>query len=225
MKKRKTKKFNFLKLLLFLLIVYLLYFVISYLLGVNTKNIVILNNSYYSDELIIETASLENYPKFILLSKSKIKKKLSKLDLISDVKIKKKYGFILEINVTEKKILFLNRSDNKYMASDNKYYELDNVYGVPTLINYVPENVLKKFVNALSNIDKNVIALISEIEYSKTSYDNERFIFYMNDDYEVIININRMSTMNKYVSIIKSFNGVKGIVHLDIGSYLEKKVK
>ena len=91
MQKKIKRKFNFKKFLFFIIFLFLLYMGLSYLLSIKTKNIVILNNSYYSDDDIIYTANIEDYPKFILLNKSKIKDKLLKLDLIEDVTIKKKY--------------------------------------------------------------------------------------------------------------------------------------
>lgn len=223
MKKRVRRKFNFLKFLVFLLIMYLLYFVVMYLFDIKTKNIVILNNNYYSDEVIIETAGISNYPEFLTLSKSKIKKKLLKLDLIEDVTISKKYGSIIEINVTEKKILYYVRSNNVYKVSDGKSYSLDNVNGVPVLINYVPEDIEKKFVNSFKNTNSNIISLISEIEYSKTSYDDERFLLYMNDGNEVYITVLKAQTLNKYIEIVKKLDNKKGILYLDSGNYFEIK--
>jgi cell division septal protein FtsQ len=190
-----------------------------YLFDIKTKNIVILNNNYYSDEVIIETAGISNYPEFLTLSKSKIKKKLLKLDLIEDVTISKKYGSIIEINVTEKKILYYVRSNNVYKVSDGKSYSLDNVNGVPVLINYVPEDIEKKFVNSFKNTNSNIISLISEIEYSKTSYDDERFLLYMNDGNEVYITVLKAQTLNKYIEIVKKLDNKKGILYLDIGNY------
>lgn len=65
------KKFNFGKFILFILIICLIYFGIKYLCSIKTKNIIIVNNNYYSDEEIIETAGIEDYPKFITLSRKK----------------------------------------------------------------------------------------------------------------------------------------------------------
>ncbi len=223
MKKRVRRKFNFLKFLVFLLIMYLLYFVVMYLFDIKTKNIIILNNNYYSDEVIIETAGISNYPEFLTLSKSKIKKKLLKLDLIEDVTISKKYGSIIEINITEKKILYYVRSNNVYKVSDGKSYFLDNVNGVPVLINYVPEDIENKFINSFKNTNSNIISLISEIEYSKTSYDDERFLLYMNDGNEVYITVLKAQTLNKYIEIVKKLDNKKGILYLDSGNYFEIK--
>lgn len=226
MKKRRVKrKFNFLKFFIFVLIVSLITITVYTLFKVKTKNIIILNSKYYSDEMIIETANIENYPKFIMLSKSKIKKKLQQLELIEEVEIKKKLDFTLEITIKEKKILYFIRSNNKYRLSDGKTYELEKIIGYPTLINYVPEDIEEDFYNKFKNIDIDIITLISEIEYSKTSYDKERFKLYMNDGNEVYITIDKIDKLNKYKSIVKKLDNKKGILYLDSGNYLEIKEK
>ena len=223
MKKRVKRKFNFGKFILFILIIFIIYFGMKYLFSIKIKNIIIVNNNYYSDEEIIEKAGIENYPEFITLSRKKIKNKLSTLDLIEDVEIKKEFGFILRITIKEKKILYHIRSNNEYKVSDNKNYSLDNVTGVPTLINYVPEEVEKKFVNKFKDIDSNIINMISEIEYNKTSYDSERFLLYMNDGNEVYITVARTNLLNKYVEIVTKLDNKKGILYLDSGNYFEIK--
>ena len=223
MKKRVRRKFNFGKFILFILIIFIIYFGMKYLFSIKIKNIIIVNNNYYSDEEIIEKAGIENYPEFITLSRKKIKNKLSTLDLIEDVEIKKEFGFILRITIKEKKILYHIRSNNEYKVSDNKNYSLDNVTGVPTLINYVPEEVEKKFINKFKDIDSNIINMISEIEYNKTSYDSERFLLYMNDGNEVYITVARTNLLNKYVEIVTKLDNKKGILYLDSGNYFEIK--
>ncbi len=225
MKKRVKRKFNPLKFLSFIAFIIICYFLTMYLLDIKTKNIVVLNNNYYSDEKIIETSGIENYPKFLSLNTNKIKKKLLKLDLIENVTIKKKWNFVLELTIKEKKILYLVRSENKYRLSDNKLYDLDDVLSVPTLINYIPESNEKKFVNAFKNIDNNIISMISEIEYSKTSYDSDRFLLYMNDGNMVYVTTTKLKSLNKYVDIVSKLENKKGILYLDSGNYFEIKEK
>ena len=221
--KKKEKKNKIKKIITILVIFILLSIFIYILLNTKTKNIIILNNSYYNDEDIIEAGNLEDYPKFILLNTSKLKKSLKELDLIKDVKVKKKWGFVLQIEVEEEKLLYYVRSKDEYMASNNKTYKLSNVYGLPTLINFVPESIEKSFVKEFSKIDKNIISLISEIEYSKTQYDEKRFLLYMNDGNEIYITVTKTDLLNKYMDIIKKLNNKNGILYLDSGNYFEIK--
>ncbi len=223
MAKKKSKKINFLKVFIFILVLLLIGVSIKYLLSVRTKNIIILNNNYYSDEEIIETAGIEKYPEFVLLNRNRIRNKLKKLDLIEEVKINKKRGFVLEIEVKEKKILYLKRSTNEYILSDKSSISLDNIQGVPTLINFLEEDTENKFIESFSNIDIDIISLISEIEYNKTDYDSERFLLYMNDGNEVYATISKLSKLNRYKDIVTKLNGKRGILYLDSGNYLEVK--
>ena len=225
MTKRKIKKFNLKKFLIFLILFIVIAIILRIFLNMKLKNIIVLNNSYYNDEEIIETAGLDNYPKFFLINKKKIVKKLKKLDLVEDVKVTKKYGYIIELDIKEKKILYYDRSNNVYKVSDDNNYELNNIKGIPTLINYIPADIAKKFVKEFMKIDSNVISLINEIEYDKTAYDSERFLLTMNDGNTVYINISRLHLLNKYIDIVKKLDNKKGILYLDSGNYFEIKEK
>lgn len=221
--KRKEKKNKFKKVMTIFIIIFVIALLVAYLLDINTRNIIILNNDYYTDEDIIEAANIEDYPKFVLLNTSKIKKNLKALDLVKDVKVKKKLGFVLEITVEEEKLLYFIRSKDEYMASNYKTYKLKNVSGVPTLINFVPENVEKGFVKEFSKVDKKIISLVSEIEYSKTAYDKKRFLLFMNDGNEVYITVTKTDVLNKYIDIVKKLSNKNGILYLDSGNYFEIK--
>ncbi|MBQ6285715.1 MAG: FtsQ-type POTRA domain-containing protein [Bacilli bacterium] len=225
MKKKRIKKFNLKKFISFLVFIIVFILVCKYLMNIRLKNIIILNNNYYNDETIIETASLENYPKFFFINKNKIKKKLKKLDLIEDVKVTKKKGYILIIEIKEKKILYYDRSNDLYKVSDNNKYKLDNVNGIPTLINFIPSDIEERFASKFKDIDSSVISLISEIEYDKTAYDSERFLLTMNDGNSVYVNIVRLNLLNKYIDIVKNLDNKKGILYLDSGNYFEVKQK
>lgn len=225
MKKKVKRRFNFLRFITFIITLFILYIVISFLLSVKTKNIVILNNNYYNDEVIIEKAGIQDYPKFLLLNSNKVKKKIESLDLVSSVTVKKKLNFILEITVNEKKILYYNKSNNYYKLSDGSTYKSNDIYGVPTLINYIPEDIEAKFIKKFSKVNSNIISLISEIEYSKTEFDSERFLLYMSDENLVYITVSKIELLNKYIDIVKTLEGKKGILYLDSGNYFEIKEK
>ena len=117
------------------------------------------------------------------------------------VKITKKLGFILELDIKEKKILYVTRSTNKYKLSTYEDVDNNNEYQVPVLINFVPEDIEEEFVKGFKNIDDSIISMISEIEYSVTDYDDERFVLYMNDGNQVYVTNNRIKVLNNYITI------------------------
>lgn len=223
MKKRVKRKINLKRIISFIITIIIIYFIVVYISNIKIKNIVILNNSYYTDDDIIYQAGIENYPKFITLNTNKIKNKIKKLELVSDISIEKKFGYILKIDVKEKRILYYDKNECKYKLSDNTYLTTDDNIITPTLINHIPENIEKEFVNSLNKVDNDILKMISEIEYDPTEYDNSRFLLYMNDGNEVFVNNLKMDLLNKYLSIVTTLNNKNGILYLDNGNYFEIK--
>ena len=223
-KKVKRRKFNIKKFSLFIFFLLCIIIGIYYLLKMPIKNIIISGTYYLSDEFIIEASGIENYPSFIKTTKTSLEKKLKTIDIIKDVQIHKKWGGILEIEVTEKKILFVERSTGKYILEDKTEEDLTyQINGIPTLINFVVDDIKDKLIEKLSEVDYEVITKISEIEYSPTTYDEERFILYMNDENTVYITLNKIDEFKKYIEIKKQLEGKKGILYLDSGNYFEIK--
>ena len=223
-KNKKKKKLNIIKLLVFILIFYIIIYSIYSLLNMKIRNIVIKGNTYVKDYEIIEQANIKDYPPMLTLNKNKTINKLKELDLISDATIKKSFDFTLTIEVVEKKIIL--EYDNNYYLSDGSKIK-GSYLGTPTLVNYVPEGTLKKFLNEMGKLDYDIINSISEIEYSPTKNsdgnitDEDIFIFKMNDGMIVYISTDKIDIMNKYQKIYASLGDKKGILHLDKGNYLE----
>lgn len=223
-KNKKKKKLNIIKLLVFILIFYIIIYSIYSLFNMKIRNIVIKGNTYLKDYEIIEQANIKDYPPMLTLNKNKTINKLKELDLISDATIKKSFDFTLTIEIVEKKIIL--EYDNNYYLSDGSKIK-GNYLGTPTLVNYVPEGTLKKFLNEMGKLDYDIINSISEIEYSPTKNsdgnitDEDIFIFKMNDGMIVYISTDKIDIMNKYQKIYASLGDKKGILHLDKGNYLE----
>ena len=225
-KKNKKRKIRLRGLLVILLGIYLIITCAYYLFKMPIKNIEINGNQYYKDNYIINYLNLDNTSIF-KVSKSKIKKELLKLDLISDVKIRKNYLGSLTLDIKEERILFYNLSNKKVILSSGKMIDDNNYLGIPTLINYVPEDIYQEFVQKLSKIDSKILKLVSEIEYSVSMVDNKviddkRFLFRMNDGNTVYINTINIEKINNYVEIYEAIvnkNGdVKGCLYLDSNS-------
>lgn len=221
-KRVKKRKLNFLKVIIFILIIYLIIHLGIYLSNINIKNIVIKNTNYLTDAEVIKTAGLEDYPSFFRTSTNNTKEKLKKEALIEDATVKRKWGFVFEITIKEEKVLYKRKNDNVYVLGSGEEITLENnLSGVATLINYTPKNITKKLNKNLNEIDRNVLSKISEIEYAPNKTDEERFLLYMNDGNEVYITLSKADELNYYVDIVKQLNGKKGILNLDSGSYFE----
>jgi len=221
-KTKKKRKLNIRGVLVILLVLYLIGSFLYYLIDLPIKNIVINGTSQISDVEIIEIAKIKSYPAIFKLNTRKIKKNLKKHDLVEDVKIKRSLFGKITFNITEEKILFLNRNKNKLiLASGNEIENKDNYYGYPILINYVPDTVLEKFVEKLIEIDDNILSLISEIEYSPEKLDDlvlneNRFLLRMNDTntvYVDTINLEKLNNYPKYFATVE--DNMRGVFYLD----------
>ena len=111
-KKKKKRKLNTKRFFTFLVIILLIGIAIYYFSNVPIKNIKVEGNYYLKDNYIANYLDLKD-AKILTVSRSKIKKKLLKIDLISDVKISKNYFGTLKLKITEDKILFYNWNNKK----------------------------------------------------------------------------------------------------------------
>lgn len=225
--KEKKKKIRFKGLLIVILFLYLFGSLFYYLVGKPIRNINIEGNSYFKDSYLIDYLDLKNLS-ILKVSKSSIKKKLLEIDLISDVKVDKNYLGKLNIIVVEEKVLFYNSLNKKIVLSNGEEISNNSSFlGVPTLINRVDDKVNSDLIKSMSNINKDVLMLISEIEYNPSIINNKtidetRFIFYMNDGNKVYINTINMEKINNYLSIYEAIlnksDVVKGCLYLDSNS-------
>ena len=217
MKSKKSKKLG--KTLIILLIIGLL---ACYLFTIHIKNIYIKGNNLLSDQEIIELAGIEDYPRLFAISSSNIVSKIKVSPYVESVKITKNLLGRIDINIKEYNILLKNEIDNTiYLSSLEQLSNESNVVGIPTLINDVPEDILKAFLKKLNTIDKDVISKISEIEYSPNNYDKDLFLFYMNDGNYVYITTTRLNNISKYDEVLASLDGKKGILYLDSGNHFQ----
>jgi len=226
-KKGKKRKIRLRGLIVVLLLLYLIGTCLFYVWKMPIKNIEVEGNFYLKDNYIINYLDIAD-ESIIKVSKKHIKNKLLELDLISNVKIKKNYFGKLYIKIVEDKILFYNWNNKRIVLSSGKEINYNKEYlGVPILINYVQDEVYDEFVQKLNEIDREILSLVSEIQYSPSVVDDKivddkRFLFRMNDGNIVYINTINIDKFNNYLEIyevIVNKNGnVTGCLYLDSNS-------
>ena len=216
-KKRKKLRLNFKKLFRFLVILTIIIGIIYYFLNLNIRFIEINGTSYLTDNEIITKANIKDYPKIFSFNSLAIVSELKELPLVDDVKIQKNIWGKLTINITEAKVLFYNKISNKVVLSNAKEINDTSKYlGVPTLLNYVPDDIYKDLINGLTKIDNNVLRMVSEIEYSPSKalngdvIDNTRFLLRMNDGNTVYMNTINITQLNKYIEICSAILATQG---------------
>ena len=213
-----VKKVKIVNILIVLLLLYIIGFYTYKIVVAPINNIFVSGNKCLTDQEIIDIAGVRSYPSFILTTKYNIKKKLLKNDLIDEVRIKKSFGRILTIELKESNPLFIY--NDKVILSNSK--EIDNMdYKLPTITNYVEEDILNKLIEKYQNVDDEIKIMISEIEYVPNDIDKERFIITMNDGNYVYITLYKITSINEYIKIVSTLNNKKGILYLDSGNYFE----
>ncbi len=227
-KNKKKKKLKLSGLILIIFLAFLVSLFGYYLWTTPVKEINIKGNNYLKDNYLITYLDL-NGKSVLSMSRSKIKKKLLALDLVNSVKIHKNYLGKITIEIEEDTPLFYNLNTQKVILTNNKEVDYSDAFlGLPVLINVVPEDIYQEFINKISTIDKNVLSLVSEIQYSPSKInekiiDDKRFLFRMNDGNTVYINTINIEKFNNYLEIyevIMNKNGgeIKGCLYLDSNS-------
>lgn len=217
-KKRKLKKIRFLFLLFFIVGIS---FAFIKLFDVRIYSIKIKGNKILTDQEVIETAKLEDYPSFFETLSYTIKKRLLKNNYIEIAKVTKG---LLSVNITiqEKKILYIDKETN-YKYTYNSKFKDDKSICVPYLIGSVPEGKMKRFIKAMNKINSDMICQMSEIKYDPNDIDEDRYYVYMNDGNSVYLTVNKFDKINKYNTILEKIGKQNGTLYLDYGDYFEAK--
>lgn len=215
--KRKIKIVN---VLIVLIVLYVIGLYAYKLFIAPINNIYISNNKYLTDQEVIDLSGIRNYPSFILTTKYQIKKNLLKNDIVDKVKVKKKIGRVIVIEVEEATPLFIYK--DRVVLSNKK--EISNkVYTLPIIVNTLNNEIMDKLIDKYQDIDDEIKMMISEIEYVPNDIDKERFLITMNDGNYVYITLYKTTSINEYIKIIsnKEIENKKGILYLDSGNYFE----
>ncbi len=218
----KKRRLKLTRLILLLIIIALIFITISSYLDTNIKNILVYNNTYLDEQTILELAGVDDYPSFYWTSSSSIKRRLLASPYIKDVKINKKFYHVLEIDITEYKILFQKESDGKIVLENKKELLADDmILEVPRLMNYIPDNKYNQFIKGMIEMTDDIRSKVSEIQYSPNEFDKDRFLLYMSDGNSVYLTLTKFDMINRYSEVLPQLEGRKGILYLDSGNHFE----
>ena len=223
-KKKKKRKLSKKKIFIFVFIILFIIYIIK-IFNTNITNIYISGNIYLTDQQIIDISKLNNYPNTMNNISYKIEKKLEENLYITNACVRKN---ILYITIEENyPLLYDNINSNTIFFDGQKINEKKNV---PVLVSKISNEVHSELIKKIKEIDLDILNRISEIEYRPIEIKNdensmhtieERFLLIMNDGNHVYISLNKFDLLNKYLDIIKYFNGEKGVLNLDSGGYFD----
>ena len=220
----KKRKIKFLPCLIVLLVLGGLSFVVYFFLKLPILNLIVENTTYLNDDYILELAEVKDYPSFWLFSTSNMERKLENSPYISDAQVERKFFHILVFNIDENKPLFINNTNNTVVFSDKEEVSVSDridLFRIPRLINYVPDNKYQSFIKGMTNIKKDILGKISDIEYQPNDYDKDRFLLYMDDGNMVYLTLTKFDMINYYNDVLSQLENRKGILYLDNGNHFQ----
>ena len=201
--KRKKRIFKLGIIVGLIIIACLFFFDSSY----NIFKINVLNNKYLTNQEVIASSGMSKNDKYPLTFNIIISKRLKSNPLIEDAYIEKVDGNIVNIYVTEKKIVgYYYDSEKAYLiCSDDTRVELnkDNMHlinNVPLIVGYTSDE-LSTIVKEFDEVDSKTISEISEIHKSAISYDELRLEVIMNDSNYIYVGRYGIKMLNNYASI------------------------
>ena len=207
-KKKKVKILNIPRIIVFLLFFYIIFSIGMYVYKEHVHHYEISGINYYKEIDIIRMLDLQDYPSFVSINTGSLKDKLESDPLISKAKVSYGLDFTLKIKVEENPPVFVIKSSNNVVLKDGNQIPYDESFGaLPMLLNNTPTESLVLLAEHLSEIDRGVLYMISEITYtpynsSNTILDNNRFLLSMSDSNQVYINAKNCSWLNEYLNVI-----------------------
>lgn len=224
-RRKKQKKRNVITLFVFLGIVLCFLVYIQSPLS-HISKIVVKGNQFETSNYYIEKSGIAVGDSLWGFEKLQVTKKLEKLDFVKSVEIERNWLNQVTIKLKENRRVAILRTNNAY------YYVLENgetlpgrikpkSYELPILLNVHDEKQRKELMNQLMKLDPDLLNMISQIEATPTKSNADLLKFYMNDGFEVKVDIPKIaSKLQYYPSIVAQLDQQKkGVIHLEIGGY------
>ena len=207
--KRPKKILNIPRIIVFLLIIYIIVSLGMYVFKEKVHHYEISGLNYYKEVDILRMLHLEDYPALLSINKDEVKNTLESDSLIISAKVSYDWNFTLKIEIEENTPVLVLKSSNNVVLRDGNQIPYDEKFGaLPMLLNNTPTESLTMLVENLSQVDKGILYMISEITYtpynnsSNAVLDDKRFLLSMSDKNQVYINARNCSWLNEYLNVI-----------------------
>ena len=220
----KKTKLKLLPCLIVLLFFVALSFGIYYFVQLPIQNLIVEGTNYLKDDYVLELAGVRDYPSFYLISTRNIEDKLEESPYIQKAEVKREFFHILVLDIKESKPLFVNNTNHTVVFSNKEEVpalEEVDLFRVPRLINYVPDDKYRSFIQGMADIEPDILGKISDIEYQPNDYDKDRFLLYMDDGNMVYLTLTKFDMINYYNDVLSQLENRKGILYLDNGNHFQ----
>lgn len=215
-KRRKKRKRKLIRLVFLLCALCLLVF---YLLSdmSKVKSLIVLNNTYYSDEQILEKAHLDYNSSYLLTIRFWVNHLLKQDPLIKSASLSKDLQGGFTITIEEEKVI-------GYLSSDPSQVLIQGV-GIQTIHDIELQNVprlgaftddqLQLLDDAFEDVDTEVLAMVSEILPHSESYNANMVRIVMNDGNRITTSYNGIHLLNSYKKILPQLEGTHVCLFMD----------
>ncbi|NMA82070.1 MAG: FtsQ-type POTRA domain-containing protein, partial [Jeotgalicoccus halophilus] len=230
--KKEKKKFEFKRVHMYIgLIVFLVLVLITILWYVfssasDVKEIQFNGNSLVSETELEERIGFSTGDKMFSISAGKAEENIELLPVIEEVTVDRDWPNTINVNVTEyKAIAYINSEDLYFPVLENS--RIQRGYpsaprNAPIIYNFEGEE-FDALVEALNNIEVDILENISEIYFRPTDNSMRRIHVFMNDGQEIVADYETFSDkMNYYIGIRQEIGEeTGGIIDMEVGtSYL-----
>lgn len=230
LKEARKKKANR-RLVFYLTIFFILISIIVYLQSPlsQVKTIDIHNNSFITDEEIIEIAGITTKTNIWTIDFSNAEEKLRSNSIIDEVTVERKLPWTVSIDISEKQIVGFIEESAEYYPVIESGEVLENVtYNefngeAPLMIGFTDKEYLSNIASELSKLPEDVLDLVSEIHWQPDEDNKNIILLYMNDGFVVQGTIRDFAEgMSVYPSVVAQLDPeIKGIIHMGVGVYFE----
>ena len=230
--KQKKKKFEFKRVHMYIALIVLLVLFLAALLwyvfssASDVKEINFEGNSLVSEAELEERIGFSTGDKMFSISASKAEENVELLPVIEDVSVSRDWPNGITVNVNEYKAIAYINSDTLYFpVLENS--RIQRGYptaprNAPIIYNFEGEE-FDALVEALNNIEVDILESISEIYFRPTDNSMRRIHVFMNDGQEIVADYETFSEkMNYYIGIRQEIGDEsEGIIDMEVGtSYL-----
>ncbi|MEO4053616.1 FtsQ-type POTRA domain-containing protein [Solibacillus sp. CAU 1738] len=225
-RKRTNIKFIVLTTVFVFILFLLLYFQSPYS---NIKKIEVNGSVIESELFYLKQSGLKQDDSMWGFRKNEVEAALMENNWVKSATVERKLLTKVIIQIEEwQKVAYISKDNHFYPMLENgvileeqsELLPLD----APIFLSFEDEDLRKRLLKELVKLDKEVLALISQINATPTSTDPFAITLFMNDGYEVRAEITTLaSKLNYYPSIIAQIESTegyeKGIIDIEVGSY------
>ncbi|WPK12043.1 FtsQ-type POTRA domain-containing protein [Lysinibacillus louembei] len=231
-RRRSNVKFILLTTIFGVILFLLLYFQSPYS---DIKTIDVTGGSIEDETFYKEQSGLNVGDSMWSFKENDIEARILKQDWVKAVTVKRKWLTTVSIQIEEwSKVAYIAKDSNFYPMLENgvilswqdKLVPID----APIFLEFDDEKVRKRLLKELAKLNKEVLAMISQIKATPTATDPYAITLFMNDGYEVRAEITTLaSKLNHYpkiVAVIENTEGhEKGVIDIEVGEYYRSYVK